>query len=124
MRISSTLILAAGLAGCSAAADQPQAEPGAERIECALGGATAFAPDCLVERSEVEGDRVLVVRHPDGGLRRFEQVDDGRGLVVADGAEEAILNFADQVLEVSVSGDRYRFPASPNSTVKKAGASD
>lgn len=120
MRIFSAAIGMLAMSGCSAGAEQPQAAPGAERIECALGGAADFAADCLVERSDVEDARVLTVRHPDGGIRRFEQVDDGRGLIVADGADEAILNFADDVLEVSVASDRYRFPAAPND----AGAGD
>lgn len=120
MRISSALILLLGCAGCSAGAEQPQAEPGAERIECALGEGAEFSATCLVERSAVEGARLLTVRHPDGGIRRFEQVDDGRGLIAADGADEAKLNFADEVLEVTVANDRYRFPAAPN----KAGSGD
>lgn len=134
MRISSALILLLASTGCSAGAEQPQAEPGAERIECALGEGTEFAADCLVERSAVGDTRVLTVRHPDGGIRRFEQVDDGRGLIVADGADEAKLNFADEVLEISVANDRYRFPAglspaaaSPTAPIiapNDAGASD
>lgn len=125
MRIFSAVIFVLGLSGCSAGAEQPQAEPGAERIECALGGAADFAADCLVERSDVEDIRVLTVRHPDGGLRRFEQVDDGRGLAVADGADDAVLNFADDILEVTVASDRYRFPAAPNGAPSNdAGAGD
>ncbi len=125
MRISSALILLLAFTGCSAGAEQPQAEPGAERIECALGEGAEFAADCLLERSEVEGVRLLTVRHPDGGFRRFEQVDDGRGLIAVDGADQANLNFADKVLEVAVASDRYRFPATPNpATPNDAGASD
>ncbi len=120
MRISSALILLIAVSGCSAGAEQSQAAPGAERIECALGEGAEFAPDCLVERSAVEGERVLTVRHPDGGFRRFDQVDDGRGLVIADGADQAKLTFAGDMLEVTVATDRYRFPAVPTN----AGASD
>ena len=130
MRISSALIPLLAFTGCSAGAEQPQAEPGAERIECALGEGAEFAADCLVERSEVEGDRLLTVRHPDGGFRRFKQVDDGRGLIAVDGADHANLNFANNVLEVTVASDRYRFSATPNpatpnpATPNDAGASD
>lgn len=125
MRISSALILLLACAGCSAGADQPQAAPGAERIDCALGDAADFAPDCLVERSTVETARILTVRHPDGGFRRFEQVDDGRGLIVVDGADRAKLNLSGNVLEVIVAQDRYRFPATPTgSAAIDAGASD
>jgi phage tail sheath gpL-like len=39
-------------------------------------------------------------------------VDDGRGVVSADGADEATAQWSSEgVLEVSVAGDRYRFPA-------------
>jgi hypothetical protein len=125
MRTSSALILIVAVAGCSADTEQPQAEPGAERIECALGKGAEFAADCLIERSAVDGARILTVRHPDGGMRRFEQVEDGRGLIVADGADEAKLDFADEVLEVTVASDRYRFPATPDgAATNDAGASD
>ena len=64
--------------------------------------------------------RILTVRHPDGGFRRFEQVDDGRGLVIVDGADEARIEFANDVLEVTVATDRYRFRAAATN----AGTSD
>ncbi len=111
MRISSALILVLASSGCSAGAEQPQAAAGAQRIECALGEGAEFADDCLVERSASGDTRVVTVRHPDGGFRRFEQVDDGRGLVIADGAEEADSILSGDVLQVSVGQDRYRFPA-------------
>jgi len=119
------LVLALAVAGCSAGAEQPQAEPGAERIECALGEGAEFAADCLIEGSSADGARILTVRHPDGGIQRFEQVEDGRGLIVADGADEAKLDFADEVLEVAVASDRYRFPSTPDDAANNdAGASD
>ena len=125
MRISSAFILVLTISGCSAGAEQPQATAGAQRIECALGSAAEFADDCLVERSDVENTRIVTVRHPDGGFRRFEQVADGRGLIIIDGAEEATLNFAGNVLEVTVATDRYRFPAAPtDAAAKNAGAGD
>lgn len=111
MRISSALILVLAASACSAGAEQPQADVGAQRIECALGEGANFAADCLVERSASGDTRVVTVRHPDGGYRRFEQVDDGRGLVAADGADEAVVNLSDGVLEIAVAQDRYRFPA-------------
>ncbi len=125
MRISSALILLLACAGCSAGAEQPQAAAGAQRIECALGTGAEFAADCLVESSDVENARIVTVRHPDGGFRRFEQVADGRGLVIIDGADEATLNFAGDVLEVTVATDRYRFPATATDrTAKNAGSGD
>ncbi len=99
------------LAGCSSGDGQPQADAGAERIECALGGAEQFAQSCLVERVAVEGKGIVVVRHPDGSFRRFELVSDGRGLTSADGADELTTELKGQMLGVTVGADRYLFPA-------------
>lgn len=97
------------LAGCGAA--EPAGE-GLKRIDCAIGANAPFAPDCTLEPSRAGTRRLIVVHHKDGGFRRFEQVDDGRGLVVADGVEEAHVAWTgDGRLEVSVGDDRYRFPA-------------
>ena len=54
---------------------------------------------------------ILVVRHPDGGFRRFEVMRDGTGLAAADGAERAVVSLHEQGIEVAVGTDRYRFPA-------------
>lgn len=113
MRRSVALLACTALAACSAGAGQPQAEQGAERIECAIGQGGEFGPDCLVEQAESDGAQLLVVRHPDGGFRRFEKLGDGRGLRAMDGSDEARLKFAGGILEVTVGGDAYRFPASP-----------
>jgi hypothetical protein len=80
-------------------------------IECALAGATAFARDCAVEQVRAAGGLTLVVRHPDGGFRRFEVLNDGRGLASADGADLAKIALREGGIEVAVAGDRYRFPA-------------
>ena len=105
IRMAATLILA----GCSADAPQPQASAGAETIECALGQKSTFAPVCMVERVLTDGMRILIVRHPDGGFRRFQQVDDGRGLIVADGSDGARVSMDDDMMEIAVGPDRYRF---------------
>src|SRR3990170_977074 len=104
-RISSLVPLIA-LAACGGEARR-QAGDGAQRIECAVGPGSEFGPDCLVEREERDGVIVLVVRRPDGGYRRFVQLEDGRGLEVADGADEATLRYSQGVLEVSVADGRY-----------------
>jgi hypothetical protein len=111
VRKSVAFLACAALAGCSAGDEQRQAEQGAERIECAIGPGGEFGPDCLVEKAESDGVQLLVVRHPDGGFRRFEKLGDGRGLRVMDGSDEARLSFTDNVLEVTVGDDAYRFPA-------------
>ena len=73
-------------------------------IECAVAGATAFERLCAVERTQAEGAPILVVRHPDGGFRRFEVISDGTGLATADGAEPAVFRFAprDDALAVMI----------------------
>jgi hypothetical protein len=104
MRISSAAPLLLLLGACSAEASD-------DFIECAVGGTTAFALDCAVERSEQDGTLFLVVRHPDGAFRRFEVLADGRGLAAADGAEPARVSTMEAGIEVAVGADRYRFPA-------------
>lgn len=97
------------LTGCSQdAADSAQA---GERIACALGGAAEFSDSCLVQQSQQDGRKVLVVRHPDGAFRRFDVLMDGQGLTVTDGAEQAQLALNGDLLDVTVGNDRYRFPA-------------
>jgi hypothetical protein len=105
------------LAACSSQSAPPPVAEGKEHIACALDSATAFANACAVDRSQADGKLTLVVRHPDGGFRRFTVVGDGRGLVVADGSEAAETTVKDGKLAVTVGDDRYVFPA----TVKHAG---
>ena len=111
-RILAASALLAGASACSEPdVDQPQAEKGAQMVQCALGEGSQFGPDCLVEREEVDGQTQLIVRHPDGGFRRFAQLDDGRGLIELDGADQLTRTLDGDVLEVSVGADRYRFTA-------------
>jgi hypothetical protein len=101
-------LLFVALAGCSRAGDEPHSQ----KIDCAIGGASTFAPDCSAEKA-VQGTRhLIVVRHKDGGFRRFEAVADGRGVASADGSEPSTAQWiADGRLQVSVGADRYLFPA-------------
>lgn len=103
------LFLCMALAGCggrSGAGDL--AGEGQERISCAIGPGVGWTEDCLIEQ-----DRdLLTVRHVDGGFRRFQIVHDGRGVVPADGAEQAaIVVVGKGMIELSVGQDRYRLPA-------------
>ena len=115
----------AGLAACNTA-DKSQAAAAAgenatsqastatddNKIECALNSNQWFERVCVVEQARAEdGSRILVVRHPDGGFRRFKVLTDGHGLAVADGAQEASTEVVDGRLDVQVGADRYRFPA-------------
>lgn len=102
----------AALAAC--APSEPNSLTGGEetRITCALGDETEFTEQCDAERVQNGERRELVMRHPDGGFRRFEIVSDGRGLVAADGSEEAVVTpLTDGRIQLSVGGDRYRLPA-------------
>ena len=83
-------------------------------IPCAINGGV-LNPICSVQRVEKDGRLALVVHHPDGGFRRFEVLKDGRGLAVADGAEEAQIEIVDKGIDVIVGADHYVFPASVKS---------
>ena len=105
MRKFSLLFPIVLLAGCGRPAGDP--EPDMRAIDCALAGSATFG-QCRVEQAGA----ILVVHHPDGGFRRLRKVDDGRGVVSADGAEQAhVAWIPDGRLEVTVGSDRYRFPA-------------
>ncbi len=97
------------LAACSAGDQAPVAAEGGERVACALGAGAAFADACAVDRGVQDGQRMLVVRHPDGAFRRFTVEPDG--LALADGAETArVAQASASMLEVAVGEDRYRIP--------------
>ncbi|MBA3056124.1 MAG: hypothetical protein FP826_14630 [Sphingomonadales bacterium] len=109
MRATSAGAVLLALAGCSSD-KAPDVAAGSEHIACALGQAAPFAPVCAVDRVEQGGRKALVVRHPDGGFRRFAVLTDGHGLAAADGAALAQVVLAGGLLEVRVDDDRYRFP--------------
>ncbi len=113
LRISSLGLAALALAGCSGEAPvQPQAEEGAKPIDCALGEGSEFGPYCRLETAMVDGVATWIVRHPDGGFRRFIMREDGGGLAPMDGADQATnkLLHNDNRIEVVVGSDRYRLP--------------
>lgn len=98
------------LSACSSGEGYPLAATDAESLDCALNGASDFAADCAVERSRHGEVLLLTVRHPDGGFRRFEVLNDGHGLAMADGAATARTTLSGEMLELAVEADRYRFP--------------
>ena len=121
MRTSSPLLLRV-LAACSGAPQDEAASQtaAASAISCAVSGATVFAARCHVEQSPSKDGLILTLRHPDGGFRRLLVVRDGRGVIAADGADKAVVTpIAGNMIEVSLSGDTYRLPA----TVRGAGRS-
>ncbi len=85
-------------------------------IECAVSGSQSFTRTCTVEREFANGELVLLIRHADGGFRRFRVLTDGRGVVAADGAEPALMQaLGPKSIEVQVGADRYRLPATVKS---------
>ena len=94
------------VSGCTGHGD---AAANARTIDCVLAGVPS---QCKVETVVERERKLLVVRHPDGGFRRFEAVSDGRGVAPADGAQGAGGNWTDDGrFAVSVGQDRYMFPA-------------
>lgn len=86
---------------------QAQAPVDDGMADCAVGADAAWSRDCTVERS----GEMLVLRHADGGFRRFRVLADGRGLEAADGAEVARLQIVEgDRIEIRIGRDRYRLP--------------
>ncbi len=82
------------------------------RIECAINGDSDFSSGCETERLSGENGVTLIVRHPDGGFRRFNVLTDGRGLEAADGSEKARIEIVeDDKILVSVGSDKYLMSA-------------
>jgi hypothetical protein len=110
-----------GLVACSgdAAQDLKNAENDADeaaaldgKIECALAGSQSFQRTCTTEQIAGSEGKILVIRHPDGGFRRFNILTDGRGLAPADGFDETKISLlSDGMIEVNSGDDKYRLPA-------------
>jgi hypothetical protein len=82
------------------------------KIECAGPGEDAFAFACSIDRVQSQDGLFLTLRHPDGGFRRLLVTRDGRGVIAADGAEQAVVTpLGTDKIEVALGGARYRLPA-------------
>lgn len=110
----------AALAGCSeegaaggaaAARSQDAAGQADDGIACALDGAKDFTRSCTRQIARSEEGEIWLIRHPDGGFRRFVIIDAGTRIATADGAEEVEAERKGANLEVRVGGQRYLFPA-------------
>ncbi|GAA0280134.1 hypothetical protein GCM10009127_21580 [Alteraurantiacibacter aestuarii] len=100
------------LAGCSVSEtvqELPLDDDSA--ISCAIGSATQFTRNCSVERVVIDNKLFLVIHHDNGGFRRLEVLTDGRGVVAADGADNATIKVFDGEIEVTIGPDRYLLPA-------------
>ena len=119
-RISSAFLLALCLTGCGgansggnavASQNTTQADD-ADRIDCAPASQAGFTHDCTLDRATSDDGPTLVVHNPDGGFHRLLVTKDGRGVVSADGAEQAKVTITGPgQIEVAIGGDRYRLPA-------------
>lgn len=120
-KLTLPFVLAFVLAACGGneAEDLKNAEKEADeaaaldgKVECALAGSSSFERTCTTERIAGADGQILVIRHPDGGFRRFDILTDGRGLAPADGFDETKINLLDGgMIEVSSGDDKYRLPA-------------
>ena len=104
------------LAACEKAPEAGTARQGTATggagIPCALHGGKALETGCSVERSTTNEGLVLVLHHPDGGFRRLLVTTDGRGVVAADGSEQATVAVVGPgMIDVAIGDDRYRLPA-------------
>ncbi len=102
-------LLLAACTGGEGGEPLPEGEP----VFCALAGSQQFVDQCRVERSTVDGAKVIVVRHPDGGFRRLEVSQDGQNLLAADGADQSQSALKGDRYEVILGDDRYVIPANP-----------
>jgi hypothetical protein len=117
--LTATLVLLLAACGSDPEADLKAAEgETAEeaalqgKIECALAGSKDFSRKCTTERVSGAEGQMLVVRHADGGFRRFKILTDGRGLSPADGFDETKISILKNgMIEVSSGDDKYRLPA-------------
>jgi hypothetical protein len=129
-RISKGLLPLMTLAACGGgeggnALQRVEAEAAARGdtpLPCRTGEAKTLEPACLIERSDGPDGKLLIIRHPDGGFRRFRIVSDGRGLESADGAEPARVQIVDKrAIQVDVGRDSYRLPATIGAAPGPAG---
>ncbi len=82
------------------------------KIECALNGADVFSQSCATERVVTEDGTILMIRHMDGGFKRFRILTDGRGLEAAEGFNDIYIDIIDENTILITSGnDKYKLKA-------------
>lgn len=110
--------LALALGGCSKHSSNqaaPKVAAGDEHIECALGPDLGFVRNCAIDRSRDGAVYKMIVRHPDGGFRRFEVGVDNT-IVASDGADPVQVVLHGTIAEVTAGKDRYRIPLEARET--------
>ena len=125
-------LLLAVLSGCEGGTGSPgQQQTSAAKhnaadgkVECALAGSDRFMQVCTTEQVNDNGAIMLVIRHPDGGFRRFNVLTNGRGLAPADGFDETRIRLLEgSLIELSSGDDKYRLPAQIKTSGSAEGAS-
>ena len=112
MRAALLLTLLVALSACQPAGPQNATLEADGRIDCRIGNDDQYQRYCSVERERTDQGVLLTVRKPDGGFRRLLATRDGRGVVAADGAEEAQVTIVgENLIEVAIAGDHFRLPA-------------
>lgn len=133
MRISSVIAFSLLLTACDnrpdneilAEAEQNAADQALDdgKIECAINGESDYTRGCETERLAGEDGVTMIIRHPDGGFRRFNVLTDGRGLEAADGFDKAKVSIVeDGKIMVVVGTDKYLIPAKIKSDAKPESA--
>ncbi len=109
------------LAEAEQAADREIVDDG--KVACAVSGAAELSRSCLLEQTLTEKGMILTVKHPDGGFRKLQVVKDGRGVIAADGADQAKVKLlGTREIEVTLAGDKYILPAKRGSAAKASEA--
>ncbi|MEZ5682299.1 MAG: hypothetical protein R3E14_13500 [Erythrobacter sp.] len=105
-----SLSIGLALAGCGRGEVSPEiSEQGGKPVECALAGAADFARNCMIVVES--GEDTFLIRHSDGGFRRFA-LDPETGWQVADGSAQLEIGGGPDTgsMEFSVGKDRYLVP--------------
>lgn len=89
-----------------------------DTVRCLLPGMKAFEPVCRRETAQGPDGPIWILRHPDGGFRRFVLMDKGMRIAAADGTQEVSAKQRGPDLEVRVSNDRYLFAAAANAPLR------
>jgi hypothetical protein len=109
LRIFSAVILFT-LGACSTGNSGEDKQSKQETVPCAFGDAKKFTDKCPVERSSAEGKNFATIWHPDGGFRRLEVIDGGKGYSAADGADVVEGGPNGREVEVMIGDDHYLMP--------------
>lgn len=108
LRISSSLVSLAVLAGCSQATDNLAGST----IDCAIGAGADYSPVCTLEQAANETGAYFLLHHPDGGFRRVVLDPQTGDLRALDGADEVRdrSTGSQGVREFVIAEDRYLVP--------------